>query len=177
MQNVASSTFCDHFSFVWKLKYKQSNATDEVSLNAFQKKVIAKSWSRDSLHWMEIGVKPVFIRRNFARGAKFFFVLWVSRVELIRKDKENFRSARRKFRMVEKGLRFQMACNMYALRTYFSCLLSIFMQACGNGRSFFIFNWNFSEYLAVYSQDVIQTLCDLSKFNIFMIYTGQRTSD
>jgi hypothetical protein len=35
-------------------------------LNTFQKKVIAKSWSPDILHWMEVGLNATLLRRGFS---------------------------------------------------------------------------------------------------------------
>ena len=58
VQNVARSTFSEHFL----LNYKQSSGTNLIScgwLHTFQKKALAKNRSRDVLHWMEIRLNAI----------------------------------------------------------------------------------------------------------------------
>ena len=58
VQNVARSTFSERFL----LNYKQSSGKNLIScgwLHTFQKKALAKSRSRDILHWMEIRLNAI----------------------------------------------------------------------------------------------------------------------
>jgi hypothetical protein len=66
VQNVARSIFCDRFL----LKCVQSTAANELCsawLFVFQKKVIAKSRSRNILHWMEIRLYWTLIIRDITK--------------------------------------------------------------------------------------------------------------
>ena len=67
------SAKCRAINFLRSLSFEMCAVSHSRStwLFVFQKKAIAKSWSRDILHWMEIPLKSAKTMKNSARRAKF----------------------------------------------------------------------------------------------------------